>query len=149
MSHSTNVGFSGPPASAFNGNEFLSYCDAPPLLLASWVVGVGSILRGVDEFPYFTASVKLTPACALLPGKLREPALFASPAVGVGHSFTAVRSPPSLGRFFPFDVRPPSASATVGVGHRFFFAMVSRLGLPALGLSNAPPFPLIPFCELP
>jgi hypothetical protein len=43
MSHSTHVGFNEPPTAAFSGSEFLSYCDAPPLLDASCVVGVGHI----------------------------------------------------------------------------------------------------------
>jgi hypothetical protein len=32
-----------------------------------------------------TASVRLTPGCALEPGRLRDPLCFRSPAVGVGH----------------------------------------------------------------
>ncbi len=101
MSHSTNSGASGPPISAFNDREFRSYCDSPPLFDASWVVGVG-YRREVVEFPYFTASVRLTPACALLPGRFRLPELLASPAVGVGHKLLLAMvsrlGRPALGR---------------------------------------------------
>lgn len=70
------------------------------MLLASCEVGVGQFRlslgssgrRVVVELPNFTASVRLTPACALLPGRLREPAPLASPAVGVGHICAAVAS---------------------------------------------------------
>jgi hypothetical protein len=44
MSHSTHVGFSGPPISALSGSELRSYCDGPPLLEASCTVGVGNRL---------------------------------------------------------------------------------------------------------
>ena len=58
MSHSTHVGFSGPPPSVL---------PVPPSFL--------------------TASVRLMPGCALLLAVFLEPELFASPAVGVGHTF--------------------------------------------------------------
>ena len=58
MSHSTHVGFSGPPPACR---------PAPPSFL--------------------TASVRLMPGCALLVAVFLEPELFASPAVGVGHRF--------------------------------------------------------------
>lgn len=62
----------------------LAACPGPEV--ASMLVGVGHC-RGVVEFPATAASVKLTPACALLPARflLLDAA---SPAVGVGHSWT-------------------------------------------------------------
>jgi hypothetical protein len=55
MSHSTHVGFNWP-------------------LTGPWT----------SDPPRTTASVKLTPACALLPFRLREPDPVESPLVGVG-----------------------------------------------------------------
>jgi hypothetical protein len=47
ISHSTHLGFSPPPATAFSGGVFRSICEGPPLLLASCAVGVGKIATAV------------------------------------------------------------------------------------------------------
>ena len=57
MSHSTHVGFSGPPTSEFKGFVFRTICDGAPLFFASWQVGVGHITcaaspRLLDVSPY-------------------------------------------------------------------------------------------------
>jgi len=103
----TNAGFRSPPAVRRRHELF---DDVVPI--ESDAVGVGS--RGVFEFPNSTASVRLTPACALLPVRFLEPDAFASPAVGVGQS--------------PFR------------------AIVSRLGVPALGRLEFDPFCELPYC---
>jgi hypothetical protein len=86
MTHSTHLGFRAPGVVSLRRKlpcrpgGFLEV--GPPV--ASLAVGVGT-RRGVSLLPYFTASVRLTPAWAFEPGRLREPELLASPAVGVGH----------------------------------------------------------------
>src|SRR3990167_347016 len=42
--HSTNIGFSFPPMTAFRGKLFRRYCEGPPLFAESCTVGVGSFL---------------------------------------------------------------------------------------------------------
>lgn len=77
------------------------------------------------------ASHRLVPACALLPGRLRLPLLFASPQVGVGHGRrTAIpRGSPIPLPLYPFAMRrsrrashvstlsPSFGLLAVGVGH--------------------------------
>ncbi len=90
MSHSTHVGFNSPPPGTAATSSWpaclLGFLPLP--LLWQRASGVGSSL-GVWLLPNFTASIRLTPACALLPCRFLEPLAFASPAVGVGHSVTA------------------------------------------------------------
>jgi len=93
ISHSTHVGFSCPPfAGSYCALSLPVFLSCPlyraiSIVPRSWVlaVGVGNLL-GVSEFPNLTASVRLTPACALLPGRFLEPLDFASPFVGVGQT---------------------------------------------------------------
>jgi len=74
---------------------------------------------GVEESPVRQASVRLTPAWALLPALFRLPPPDASLVVGVGQRFTAPVSSNSSFRSPPRLVCPPVAHATVGVGQRF------------------------------
>ncbi len=63
------------------------------------------------------ASVRLVPACALLPGRFRDPLAFASPAVGVGHAATTrLDSKPPRAR--AFSPGAPFRSCAPGVGQR-------------------------------
>ncbi len=66
ISHSTHVGFNAPPGVSVHR------------------LSTAGIRLGVLLFPKRTASVKLTPAWAFDPARVRLPELLLSPAVGVG-----------------------------------------------------------------
>lgn len=85
---------------------------AEPLRFWSPAVGVGHS-RPVPPSPR-TASVRLMPGCALLPGVFRLPAPLLSDAVGVGHilAYSASGIPP----WAYFELRSVALSA-VGVGN--------------------------------
>lgn len=98
-----------------------------------------------------TTSVSVAPACR--PLSLFQfpatPLARASWAVGVGSSPRLSRASSSVGPFFDSrsgsDLAPFVASLARGVGRSPRVARVCKLIVPALGRSNSPPFPLIPF----
>ncbi len=113
MSHSTHVGFSGPPTSAFSGFVFCSICEGAPLFFASWAVGVGQIVRAD------TASIRFPPSRDLR-GVIRPPWL-PSVATGVGHGLMPTAHPSLFGFCRPSPehrrfVSLPALHAE-GVGH--------------------------------
>jgi hypothetical protein len=101
MSHSTHVGFNAPPiwsGSVGVGSPFGRLRQLAALMpFQSRDDGVRNsaigfvMVRPVPPSPR-TASVRLTPECALLSGVFREPLLLPSPAVGVGHILAAIPS---------------------------------------------------------
>lgn len=91
------------------------------------------------EWPVAIMSVRLTPRCARLDGVFRDPLIFASVAVGVGHpnaSSRRDRPPP----FLCVPAVTPTASAHVGVVHSS--ASDRRLRPPFVCTSSA--CPLLP-----
>jgi hypothetical protein len=81
MSHSTNVGFSGPPTLALRGKLFRNSCEGPPLLDASCVVGVGRIIALTPS----TKDPELPFRRNLSPLSGDRNAATPGPLVGVGH----------------------------------------------------------------
>lgn len=123
MSHSTHVGFSAPPTSAFSGFVLRSICEGAPLFFASCAVGVGHIATAV---------------CRLIPVPLRVIFAKSGPAAdafGVGQSFATIpRSlfrPRSHSLAAPSSVRDPFVpSVARGVGNEpDSFSFVGSTGM--------------------
>ena len=86
MSHSTHIGFSGPPTTALSGGVLRSICDGGPLFDASCAVGVGHCARlAIDVSDGRTAA----------PGD-GDWFVPYSDALGVGNIATHVASPSPL-----------------------------------------------------
>jgi hypothetical protein len=88
ISHSTNRGLRVRPAPGCRTCCCNELWPEDPPRSASDALGVlqrrGDVEPPAVAPPFFSQSVRLTPACAFEPGRFRDPELFASPAVGVG-----------------------------------------------------------------